>query len=59
MKMKFTEGEQVLAKNPKSSDYLKAKILSIRGEKYKIQLIPSGVELIVDEMDIKVNIDKI
>lgn len=51
--MKFTEGEQVLAKHPNTSEYYKGRILNIRGDRYKIQF-ETGTEHMVKENDIKV-----
>lgn len=51
--MKFTEGEQVLAKYPNTSEYYKGRILNIRGDRYKIQF-ETGTEHTVRENDIKV-----
>ncbi|XP_029177423.1 delta(14)-sterol reductase [Nylanderia fulva] len=50
--MKFTEGEQVLAKYPNSSEYYKGRILNIRGDRYKIKF-ETGTEHMVRENDIK------
>ncbi|XP_070524612.1 delta(14)-sterol reductase TM7SF2 isoform X2 [Cardiocondyla obscurior] len=52
VKMKFTEGEEVLAKHPNTSEYYKGKILNVRGDRYKIQF-ETGIEHIVRENDIK------
>lgn len=52
-KMKFSEGEEVLAKNPNTGEYNKGKILSIRGERYKVQF-EMGIEQYVHSTDIKV-----
>lgn len=51
--MKFTEGEQVLAKHPNTSEYYKGRILNVRGDRYKIQF-ETGIEHTVRENDIKV-----
>jgi len=51
--MKFTEGEEVLAKHPNTSEYYKGRILNIRGDRYKIQF-ETGIERTVRENDIKV-----
>ncbi|XP_012215085.2 delta(14)-sterol reductase TM7SF2 [Linepithema humile] len=50
--MKFTEGEQVLAKHPNTSEYYKGRILNVRGDRYKIQF-ETGIEHTVRENDIK------
>ncbi|XP_036149126.1 delta(14)-sterol reductase TM7SF2 [Monomorium pharaonis] len=50
--MKFTEGEEVLAKHPNTSEYYKGRILNVRGDRYKIQF-ETGVEYTVRENDIK------
>ncbi|XP_011171224.1 delta(14)-sterol reductase TM7SF2 [Solenopsis invicta] len=50
--MKFTEGEEVLAKHPNTSEYYKGKILNVRGDRYKIHF-ETGVEHTVRENDIK------
>lgn len=52
--MKFTEGEEVLAKHPNTSEYYKGRILNVRGDRYKIQF-ETGTEHTVRENDIKVN----
>lgn len=51
--MRFTEGEEVLAKHPNTSDYYKGRILNVRGDRYKIKF-ETGAEYIVSENDIKV-----
>lgn len=51
--MKFTEGEQVLAKYPNTSEYYKGKILNVRGDRYKIQF-ETGTKHTVRENEIKV-----
>ncbi|KYM97478.1 PREDICTED: delta(14)-sterol reductase [Cyphomyrmex costatus] len=50
--MKFSEGEEVLAKHPNTSEYYKGKILNIRGDRYKIHF-ETGIEHTVRENDIK------
>ncbi|XP_071642688.1 delta(14)-sterol reductase TM7SF2 isoform X3 [Temnothorax longispinosus] len=50
--MKFTEGEEVLAKYPNTSEYYKGRILNVRGDRYKIQF-ETGMEYTVRENDIK------
>lgn len=51
--MKFSEGEEILAKYPNSDKYYKGKILSIKGEQYKVQF-ETGIEQYIDSTDIKV-----
>lgn len=51
--MKFSEGEEILAKHPNSDKYYKGKILSIKGERYKVQF-ETGIEQYIDSTDIKV-----
>ncbi|KAG5320585.1 LBR protein, partial [Acromyrmex heyeri] len=50
--MKFSEGEEVLAKHPNTSEYYKGKILNVRGDRYKIHF-ETGIEYTVRENDIK------
>ncbi|CAK9808443.1 Delta(14)-sterol reductase LBR [Anthophora plagiata] len=50
--MRFSEGEEVLVKNPNTEEYRKAKILNMRGERYKVQF-ETGIEQYVNAMDIK------
>ncbi|XP_011876175.1 PREDICTED: delta(14)-sterol reductase [Vollenhovia emeryi] len=50
--MKFTEGEEVLAKHPNTSEYYKGRILNVKGDRYKIQF-ETGIESMVREHDIK------
>ncbi|XP_011686733.1 PREDICTED: delta(14)-sterol reductase [Wasmannia auropunctata] len=50
--MKFTEGEEVLAKHPNTSEYYKGKILNVRGDRYRIQF-ETGIQHTVRETDIK------
>ncbi|XP_031825484.1 lamin B receptor isoform X2 [Nomia melanderi] len=52
--MKFSEGDTVLAKYPSTSDYQKGKILSARGDQYRVQF-EAGIEYIVHSTDIKAN----
>lgn len=52
--MKFSEGDQVLAKIPTSDEYQKGKIVNIRGSKYKVQF-KGGVEHTVSEADVRVS----
>jgi hypothetical protein len=51
--MKFSAGEQVLAKMPSTDDYQKARVLKIKGSKYKV-LFKGGEEHTVKETDVKV-----
>lgn len=51
--MKFSEGEEVLAKHPNTSEYYKGRILYVRGDRYKIKF-ETGTEHMVSESDIKV-----
>lgn len=51
--MKFSEGEEVLVKHPSTDRYHKGKILSMRGERYKVQF-ETGIEQYVHSTDIKV-----
>ncbi|KAL7294648.1 hypothetical protein TKK_0011951 [Trichogramma kaykai] len=50
--MKFSEGDQVLAKLPNSKDFEKARVVDIKGGKYKIQF-KGGVEHTIPESDVK------
>ncbi|XP_014484853.1 PREDICTED: delta(14)-sterol reductase isoform X2 [Dinoponera quadriceps] len=50
--MVFTEGEEVLARYPNTSEYYKGKIVHVRGEEYKVKF-ETGVQHTVGEMDIK------
>ncbi|XP_031784406.1 delta(14)-sterol reductase TM7SF2 [Nasonia vitripennis] len=50
--MKFSEGDQVLAKLPSSDDYEKAKIINVRGSKYKV-LFKRGEEHTLGQADVK------
>lgn len=51
---KFDEGEQVLAKSPTSQEFVKAKIVGVRGNnKYRVQF-RGGVEHTISESDVKV-----
>ncbi|XP_012345755.1 delta(14)-sterol reductase TM7SF2 isoform X2 [Apis florea] len=52
--MKFSEGEEILAKHPNSDKYYKGKILSIKGERYKVQF-ETGIEQYIDSTDIKMD----
>ncbi|XP_033184519.1 lamin B receptor isoform X1 [Bombus vancouverensis nearcticus] len=52
--MKFSEGEEVLVKHPSTDRYHKGKILSMRGERYKVQF-ETGIEQYVHSTDIKMN----
>lgn len=54
--MKFIEGEEVLAKPPNSDDYQKGTIVSVRGDRYRIQF-EGGAEMSMLEEDIQVSID--
>ena len=49
----FLEGEQVLAKVPNTQEYEKAKVISSKSGKYKVQF-KGGVEHTVGEGDLKV-----
>lgn len=51
--MKFSEGEQVLAKYPNTSEYYKGRIINVRGDRYKIQF-ETGAAYTVSQNDIKV-----
>lgn len=51
--MKFSEGDEVLAKHPSTDRYHKVKILGMRGERYKVQF-ETGIEQYVHPSDIKV-----
>ncbi|KAL6265496.1 hypothetical protein P5V15_002292 [Pogonomyrmex californicus] len=50
--MKFSEGDEVLAKHPNTSEYYKGKILNVKGDRYRIQF-QTGTEYTVRENDIK------
>ncbi|EFN80571.1 Lamin-B receptor [Harpegnathos saltator] len=49
----FSEGEEVLAKLPNTSEYYKGRILNVKGDQYKIKF-ETGAQHTVSEMDIKV-----
>lgn len=51
--MKFSEGDEVLAKHPNSNEYCKGQILSMRGDRYKVQF-DTGNEYSVHANDVKV-----
>lgn len=50
--MKYSEGDQVLAKHPSTDEYVKGKVVAIRGTKYKVQ-VRGGNEISVGEADVK------
>ncbi|XP_015120862.1 delta(14)-sterol reductase [Diachasma alloeum] len=50
--MKFSEGEEVLAKPPNSEDYQKGTVVSVRGDKYRI-VFEGGAEMSMHEEDIQ------
>lgn len=50
--MTFSEGDEVLAKHPTSDEYYKGKILSMKGDRYKVQF-EAGTEYTVHSSDIK------
>nr|XP_033324169.1 delta(14)-sterol reductase TM7SF2 [Megalopta genalis] len=50
--MKFSEGDSVLAKYPSTTEYRKGKILSARGDQYKVQF-EAGAEYTIHSTDIK------
>ncbi|KOC64810.1 Lamin-B receptor [Habropoda laboriosa] len=50
--MKFSEGEEVLVKHPNTEEYQKAKVLNMRGERYKVQF-DTGIEQYINATDIK------
>ncbi|XP_053984855.1 delta(14)-sterol reductase TM7SF2 [Hylaeus volcanicus] len=52
--MKFSEGDVVLAKHPATAEYHVGKILSVRGEQYKVQF-EAGNEHSVHSNDIRVS----
>lgn len=52
--MKFSEGDEVLAKHPNSNEYCKGQILSMRGDRYKVQF-DTGNEYSVHANDVKIN----
>lgn len=54
--MMFTEGEEVIAKYPNTSEYHKGRILNVKGDQYKIRF-ETGAEHTVSQMDIKVIVD--
>ncbi|CAL7949897.1 unnamed protein product [Xylocopa violacea] len=50
--MKFIEGEEVLARYSSTDEYLKGKVLGVKGEQYKVQF-ETGIEKYVHSTDIK------
>ncbi|XP_015610469.1 delta(14)-sterol reductase [Cephus cinctus] len=50
--MRFSEGDAVLAKPPNTLEYLRGKVLNVKGDKYKIKF-PGGEQFLVHESDIK------
>ena len=50
--MTFSEGDEVFAKHPSSDEYCKGKILSIKGDRYKVQF-EAGTEHTVHSSDVK------
>lgn len=52
--MKFSEGDQVLAKLPNSDEFVKGKVVGVKGSRYKVQ-VKGGGEHSVGEGDLKVN----
>lgn len=52
--MKFIEGEEVLAKQPNTSEFQKGKVLNVKGSNYRIQF-KGGSQFMIKEGDIKVN----
>ena len=48
----FSEGDEVLAKHPSSHEYYKGKILSMKGDRYKVQF-ETGTEHTVHSSDLK------
>ncbi|XP_076657065.1 lamin B receptor [Halictus rubicundus] len=52
--MKFSEGDTVLAKYPATAEYQKGKILSSRGDQYRVQF-EAGAEYTLHLNDIKTN----
>lgn len=50
--MKFSEGDQVLAKLPSSDEFVKGKVVDIKGSKYKVQV--KGQQYSLGETDLKV-----
>ncbi|XP_076234062.1 lamin B receptor [Calliopsis andreniformis] len=50
--MKFSEGDNILAKHPDFNEYYKGKILSMRGERYKVQF-ETGNEFMIHSADVK------
>ncbi|XP_076284360.1 lamin B receptor isoform X2 [Lasioglossum baleicum] len=53
-KMKFSEGDTVLAKYPATAEYQKGKILSSKGDQYRVQF-EAGAEHTLHLNDIKTN----
>lgn len=51
--MTFSEGDEVLAKHPSSDEYYRGKILSMKGDRYKVQF-EAGTEHTVHSSDVKV-----
>ena len=52
--MKYSEGDQVLALSPSTEEYEKAKVLERKGTNKYILQFRGGVEVTVNEKDIKV-----
>lgn len=50
--MKFIEGEEVLAKQPNTSEFQKGKVLNVKGSNYRIQF-KGGSQFMIKEGDIK------
>ncbi|XP_076762650.1 lamin B receptor isoform X3 [Xylocopa sonorina] len=50
--IKFIEGEEVLARYSSTDEYLKGKVLGIKGQQYKVQF-ETGIEKYVHSTDIK------
>ncbi|XP_012150155.1 lamin B receptor isoform X1 [Megachile rotundata] len=53
-KMVFSEGTEVLARLPNTDEFIKGKILSIRGDSYKVQF-ETGNERMVHSNDVKIS----
>lgn len=52
--MKFIEGEEVLAKQPNTSEFQKGKVVNVKGTNYQVQF-KGGSKFLVKEADMKVN----
>nr|XP_034177107.1 delta(14)-sterol reductase TM7SF2 isoform X2 [Osmia lignaria] len=54
IKMKFEEGTEVLARHPSTDEFLKGKVLSVRGDSYRIKF-ETGNERTIHSNDVKIS----